>query len=331
MSSYNLLLADNELSNLKALERTLRTEYNVFSATRSEDILILVDQKDISVVIANYRMPGITDFSILKDLFHRNPNIVFIILAAYADEKLLVDAINEGRIYGYVTKPWEPEEIKAIVKEGIETYEVMRVSRMPYIRVLLHSGIITKEQLENALQTQNSESRSIGDIMLEHGMITENRLNMAIKLQESKQQDLESILIELGDISTQELDTARALQRYERKTLSEIIVELEYADEESIFSCYALQLGMPYLPISLFSIKTEIIELLPADLIYRYTVFPLDTIGQILMLAALEPLSDKAINEIEDRTEYKLTTLCTSHEEIRNFIGQKYRGHIFWN
>jgi hypothetical protein len=101
-------------------------------------------------------------------------------------------------------------------------------------------------------------------------------------------------------------------------------VDLGYADEESIFSCYALQLGMPYISLSQFSSKSELAEVLPAKLAYKYSIIPVDLVGQILVLATSEPLTSRAKTEVEREIGFKIMTACTSHRDIEVALKQCY-------
>jgi CheY-like chemotaxis protein len=332
MDLYNILLLDDEVGILRSLELAFRSEYNVLTATNGQDALAVMEQSEIALIIADQRMPGMTGVEFLERTLQKYPDTIRIILTAYTDENLLMDAINMGHVYNYVTKPWEPQEIKAIVREGIEAYEITRASRDLYTRTLLHSGIISGEQLDNALQVQRAEKKTIGEILVEHGIISRSQLDKAIKLQESERKQLElgEVLIDLGAISTDDLEMAREMQRHERRRLAEILVDLEYADEESIFSCYALQLGMPYVSLAQFSASfgsenyKKLTQLLPSKLAYKYTVFPIDIVGRVLVLAASEPLRDEAKKEIEEETKHRIMTVCTAHRDIKASLEQYY-------
>ena len=325
MDVYNILIVDDEVGNLNTLERTLKDEYNVFSATNGENALSLMEQNDIVLIIADHRMPGMTGVEFLEKTLEKYPDTIRIILTAYTDEKLLMDAINMGHVYSYVTKPWKPEQIKSIVREGIETYEVTRVNRDLYTRTLLHAGVISGEQLDTALQIQRAEKKKkIGRILMERGIISESQLDKAMKLQESERKKLGDLLVELGAISADDLEVALSLQKHERRRLAEIFVDLGYADEESIFSCYALQLGMPYVSLSQFSSKPEVVELLPSEVAYKHTVIPVDVVGRVLIVATSEPLSGRAISEIEKETGCKVMTVCASHRDIEAALGRCY-------
>lgn len=330
MDLYNILVVDDEEGSLNALERTLRDDYNVFLARNGEEALAIMEENDIALIIADHRMPGMTGVEFLEKTLQKYPDAIRVILTAYTDEKVLMDAINMGRVYSYATKPWEPKEIKAIVREGLEAYEVTRSSRELYTRTLLHAGVISGEQLDAALRLQRTEKKKkkIGEILIERGVINKSQLDKAMKLQESERKKLGEMLVELGVISAGDLKLALGLQRHERRRLAEIFVDLGYADEESIFSCYALQLGMPYVSLAQFPSNPELNKLLLPELAYKHTIVPVDMVGRVLVVAASEPLSDRAKTEVEKETGCRVMVVCASHKDIEVALEQCYPDQV---
>jgi len=123
MDSYNILVVDDEECNLHSLKRTFRREYNVFSAVNGKDALNIMEENDIAIVITDNNMPGMTGPELLARTSRKCPNAIRIILTGYSDEKTIRAAIKRGQIHRYITKPWEPEEIKSVVRQGIAAYE----------------------------------------------------------------------------------------------------------------------------------------------------------------------------------------------------------------
>lgn len=127
---HRILVVDDELRIVELLRRELGRIYKVFTATGGPEALEVVDSEDISLVVADQRMPGMSGTELLTKVVERNPNTVRILLTGYTDLNALVGAINDGQVYRYVSKPWEPEELKIVIKQGIEKYELEHQNRI---------------------------------------------------------------------------------------------------------------------------------------------------------------------------------------------------------
>jgi DNA-binding NtrC family response regulator len=120
---YKILIVDDEPANLRALERLFREDYEVLTAGSGADALELLRQHDVALLITDQRMPGMTGIELLKNTSSLRPRMVRIILTGYTEVEALVEAINCGLVYKYVTKPWKNEEFHLLVSRAIEHYE----------------------------------------------------------------------------------------------------------------------------------------------------------------------------------------------------------------
>jgi DNA-binding NtrC family response regulator len=120
---YKILIVDDEPANLRALERLFREDYEVLTAGSGADALELLRQHDVALLITDQRMPGMTGIELLKNTASLRPRMVRIILTGYTEVEALVEAINCGLVYKYVTKPWKNEEFRILVSRAIEHYE----------------------------------------------------------------------------------------------------------------------------------------------------------------------------------------------------------------
>lgn len=120
---YKILIVDDEPANLRALERLFREDYEVLTAGSGADALELLRQHDVALLITDQRMPGMTGIELLKSTASLRPRMVRIILTGYTEVEALVEAINCGLVYKYVTKPWKNEEFRILVSRAIEHYE----------------------------------------------------------------------------------------------------------------------------------------------------------------------------------------------------------------
>jgi putative nucleotidyltransferase with HDIG domain len=117
------MIVDDEPANLRLLERLFRRDYQVLTAASGREALSLLDQHDVALLITDQRMPGMTGIELLQRTSEFRPHMVRMILTGYTDIGALVDAINCGQVYKYVTKPWNNDELRLTVERAIEHYE----------------------------------------------------------------------------------------------------------------------------------------------------------------------------------------------------------------
>jgi two-component system, sensor histidine kinase and response regulator len=123
---YRILIIDDEPANLRALERLFRETYDVLIAESGAAGLELLNHHDVALLITDQRMPEMTGIELLKKTATLRPRMVRIILTGYTDVDALVEAINCGEVYRYVTKPWANEELLVTVKRALEHYETIK-------------------------------------------------------------------------------------------------------------------------------------------------------------------------------------------------------------
>ncbi len=127
---YKMLIVDDEKSNLKKLKRTFRDNFEIFEALSGVEGFEIIKKNKIDIIIADQKMPDMTGIELLKRSIKINPDIVRIVLTGYTDVEDLIDAINEGRVHRYVTKPWNPDELKVIVNQAIERMELIKENNL---------------------------------------------------------------------------------------------------------------------------------------------------------------------------------------------------------
>jgi adenylate cyclase len=120
MSRHNVLVVDDEQDSLDLLQRTLRRECIVFAAKSGETALRLLKDNNISMIIADQKMPEMTGTELFQHTLKVCPDVTRIILTGYTDVEDLIDAINTGHVYRYITKPWKPEELKMTVRQVLD-------------------------------------------------------------------------------------------------------------------------------------------------------------------------------------------------------------------
>ena len=157
-----LMVVDDELDNLELLQRTFRKDFRVFRAEGSLQALeILAQEGEMAIIISDQRMPVMNGSEFLAKTVERFPDTIRILLTGYTDVEDLVEAINSGKVYKYITKPWSTEELKAVVKQATETYRVVkrrtdelsRALRREELFNIITSAIRESLDYESMLQT----------------------------------------------------------------------------------------------------------------------------------------------------------------------------------
>ena len=165
-SQYKILCVDDETANLRLLERLFRDHYEVHTAASGTDALELLEVHDFAVIISDQRMPGMTGIDFLKRAAEMRRQTVRIMLTGYTDAGTLVEAINSGVVYKYVTKPWINEDLAATVKRALQHYETMKGQRQLQLQNERLQASLTKardafiEVLMQRLDARDPNARS---------------------------------------------------------------------------------------------------------------------------------------------------------------------------
>ncbi|ETR73995.1 MAG: hypothetical protein OMM_00531 [Candidatus Magnetoglobus multicellularis str. Araruama] len=127
----NMLIVDDEVDILKSLKRLFRRDFNITLASSGEEALTCIADQDASscfdVILTDQRMKGMQGADLLKKVYAICGETASIIVTGYSDMPSMIKAINEGRVYGYMSKPWEPEQLKQMVFDSIKRLKSVRV------------------------------------------------------------------------------------------------------------------------------------------------------------------------------------------------------------
>ena len=123
--NYTILAVDDEPANLRMLERLFHRDYRVLTATSGENALSILQKETVSLIITDQRMPGMTGTELLKESLNTNPDTIKIILTGYTDIAALTEAINTTRVYKFVSKPWDPINLKQTVQNAFREHETV--------------------------------------------------------------------------------------------------------------------------------------------------------------------------------------------------------------
>jgi len=123
---YSILYLDDEEDNLTSFKAVFRRNFKIYTAKDVSEAWEILSANAIDLVISDQRMPGITGVEFLEKVHQSHSHIIRMILTGYSDMQAIIDAINKGKIYHYITKPWKFESLKVILDNAFETYTLRR-------------------------------------------------------------------------------------------------------------------------------------------------------------------------------------------------------------
>ncbi|MBI4848946.1 MAG: HDOD domain-containing protein [Nitrospirae bacterium] len=122
-----ILFVDDELSILNSLRRLLQDEaWDLIFAESGEKGLELLNKQEVDIIISDVRMPGMDGITFLKQVKELYPHVVRIFLSGYADRSAIVQALSEGCAQQLVSKPWEDDELKGIIRDALLQAEELK-------------------------------------------------------------------------------------------------------------------------------------------------------------------------------------------------------------
>lgn len=137
-----VLVVDDEPAVLESVRELLYRDYEVFVASDPSEALAILERQDIAVVLTDQRMPKTSGVELLARSARLRPETVRVLFTGYSDIEAVIQAINKGRVFRYVAKPWDPDELLDIVKECTTQYD------------LAEENIRLTAELASALETE---------------------------------------------------------------------------------------------------------------------------------------------------------------------------------
>ncbi|HXE51708.1 MAG TPA: hybrid sensor histidine kinase/response regulator [Tepidisphaeraceae bacterium] len=138
---HTLLVVDDEPDVVKSVQDLLHRKYRVLGATSAKEALDLMEREEVHLVMSDQRMPETTGVEFLRNVRGEFPEAIRLLFTGYADIRAVIDAINQGNVYRYITKPWDPDELQTVIDEAAERYDL----------------IVERNRLVSLLQQQNKE------------------------------------------------------------------------------------------------------------------------------------------------------------------------------
>ena len=119
-----VLYVDDEENNLISFRASFRHNYNVFTASNAETGINILRKENIPIIITDQRMPEITGVQFLEKIIPEFPDSIRMILTGFSDIEVIIQAINTGRVFRYITKPWDENELKMTIDNAISLFQL---------------------------------------------------------------------------------------------------------------------------------------------------------------------------------------------------------------
>ena len=139
-----LVVVDDEAEVLRSVHDLFRLDYRVLTFERGADALVALEQADPHVVLSDQRMPGLSGVELLRQVKQLRPEATRLLFTGYADIKAVIDAINQGSVFRYIAKPWDPDELATVVRQAREHHDLL-VERRQLIGELTEANSQLKE------------------------------------------------------------------------------------------------------------------------------------------------------------------------------------------
>jgi len=121
---YSILYIDDEENNLISFKSTFRRDYHIHLASSGQEGLEIMENHNIQLVITDQRMPDMSGIEFLEQIVPLYPDCMRMILTGFSDLEAVIQAINKGNIYRYVSKPWNREDLKITIDSALEVYNL---------------------------------------------------------------------------------------------------------------------------------------------------------------------------------------------------------------
>ena len=290
---HTIMFVDDELSVLKSLKRSfIDEEYLVLTAENAQEAFDLLTRHRVSLIISDHRMPGITGTEFLAKVRDRNPMTIRILLTGAADAKTVMEAIDSGILYKYITKPWDDDELRLTVKLALAQYDLIQENSR------LRSKAGQQEQEIGSLRRfLNTDNSPLGTVLVDRGVILPAQLEMVQKYCSQNNIVLFRALVELGMV--------------DEPVLLETIQEVSRADIVSLDST---------------KLAASLSQLVAREICESGCLVPVHHDGHTLILAMADVLDLSRVDYIRFATGLNTEVQLSSWLDIRKAISILYDG-----
>lgn len=208
MRRHKILIVDDSLPNLSLLQGLLASEYEIATASTGQAGLLILAKDNFSLIITAEHVADMTGIALLEQSVAICPDAIKILLAGEIDVSLLIEAINSGLVYKYISKPWDSHQLQLTVRRALEAYELKEhndklfVDLQVAITQLKEVSISTIRALADALDAK-CDYTSGHSVRVSRLAVAIGR-SLGITNEELKQIEIGGILHDIGKIGVPE-------------------------------------------------------------------------------------------------------------------------------
>jgi response regulator RpfG family c-di-GMP phosphodiesterase len=125
----SILYVDDEMNNLISFKAVFRIKYNILTAISGEEAIKILRNNTVNLIITDQRMPQMTGVEFLESILNEFPDPIRILLTGYADMSAVIDAVNKGKIFHYLSKPWNEDELDITITRAYDVYKQKMTER----------------------------------------------------------------------------------------------------------------------------------------------------------------------------------------------------------
>ena len=161
LAKHTLLVVDDEPDVCDSVHDLLRREFRVLKARSAEEGFKLLQDNEVHIIMTDQRMPHISGVELLKGIRAKHPKAVRMLFTGFADLEAIIAAINQGHIFQFLRKPWQPDELVGAVREAAAEYDrlVAEADEKNRLRAEVQALSERLKSLEEEVRRLRGESR----------------------------------------------------------------------------------------------------------------------------------------------------------------------------
>jgi two-component system sensor histidine kinase/response regulator len=204
-----VLYVDDSNVNLILFKETFKKDYEIIQTEYPKEALKILDEREIQVIVSDQRMPEMTGTELLEIVAEKHPNIRRYLLTAFTDAETVIEAVNVGRVHGYIKKPFKVDEVRASINSSIEIYQLKQNNQRIHEELELANAELLnldglKSEIINSIinEISNPLNRIMGTLHLLKSKIEGDELSEVVNILDHSVFNLEQFSMLARQIST---------------------------------------------------------------------------------------------------------------------------------